>query len=32
MRNPRYDCDPLFLPDSGNTGPVRLNVRFDPEA
>lgn len=32
MRNPRYDGDPLFLPDSGNTGPVRLNVRFDPEA
>jgi cytochrome P450 len=31
VRNPRYDGEPEFLPDSGNTGPIRLNLRFDPE-
>lgn len=31
VRNPRYDGMPVFLPDSGNTGPVKLPIRFDPE-
>jgi cytochrome P450 len=31
MRNPRYDGEPIWLPDSGNTGPVRLPIAFDPE-
>ncbi len=26
-----YDREPVFLPDSGNTGPEQLWVRFDPE-
>lgn len=32
VRNPRYEGEPEFLPDSGNTGPITLNIRFDPEA
>jgi cytochrome P450 len=32
VRNPRYDGEPVFLPDSGNTGPVKLPIRFDPES
>lgn len=31
VRNPAYDGDPVWLPDSGNTGPVRMDIRFDPE-
>ena len=31
VRNPRYDGDPVWLPDSGNTGPVKMNIAFDPE-
>lgn len=26
-----HDGEPVFLPDSGNTGPVTLPIRFDPE-
>jgi cytochrome P450 len=32
MRNPAYDGDPVWLPDSGNTGPIRLPIKFDPIA
>jgi cytochrome P450 len=32
MRNPVYESDPVWLPDSGNTGPVSMHIRFDPEA
>jgi cytochrome P450 len=32
LRNPRYDGEPTWLPDSGNTGPVKLPIAFDPEA
>ncbi len=31
IRNPKYDGDPVWLPDSGNTGPIKLNIIFDPE-
>jgi cytochrome P450 len=31
MRNPRLDGEPTWLPDSGNTGPVKLPIAFDPE-
>src|SRR5262245_56958249 len=31
LRNPRYDGEPTWLPDSGNTGPVKLPIVFDPE-
>jgi cytochrome P450 len=31
MRNPRHDGEPIWLPDSGNTGPVKLPIAFDPE-
>ena len=31
LRNPRYDGEPTWLPDSGNTGPVKLPIAFDPE-
>lgn len=31
MRNPVYDGDPVWLPDSGNTGPITMILRFDPE-
>ncbi|MGE4250949.1 MAG: cytochrome P450 [Parvibaculaceae bacterium] len=31
VRNPRYDGEPAWLPDSGNTGAVRLPIAFDPE-
>jgi cytochrome P450 len=30
MRNPRLDGAPIWLPDSGNTGPVSLPIAFDP--
>jgi cytochrome P450 len=32
VRNPSYDGDPVWLPDSGNTGAVTMNIKFDPEA
>jgi len=31
LRNLAHDGEPTFLPDSGNTGPVELPIRFDPE-
>ena len=31
LRNLARDGEPTFLPDSGNTGPAALPVRFDPE-
>lgn len=31
VRNPRYDGEPVFLPDSGNTGPIKQPILFDPE-
>jgi cytochrome P450 len=31
IRNPRYDGEPTWLPDSGNTGPINLPIAFDPE-
>ena len=31
IRNPRYDGEPQWLPDSGNTGAVTLPIAFDPE-
>jgi cytochrome P450 len=31
IRNPAYDGEPIWLPDSGNTGPVELPIKFDPE-
>jgi cytochrome P450 len=31
IRNPRLDGEPAFLPDSGNTGAVRLPIAFDAE-
>jgi cytochrome P450 len=32
IRNPHYDGEPTWLPDSGNTGPVKLPIAFDPES
>jgi cytochrome P450 len=32
MKNPRYESEPKFLRDSGNTGPLTMPVVFDPEA
>jgi hypothetical protein len=32
VRNPAYDGEPKWLPDSGNTGPISLPIKFDPEA
>jgi cytochrome P450 len=29
--NPAYDGEPVWLPDSGNTGPTVLPIKFDPE-
>ena len=29
LRNPRLDGEPTFLPDSGNTGAVKLPIAFD---
>jgi cytochrome P450 len=29
LPNVRHDGDPVFLPDSGNTGPVSLPLAFD---
>ena len=31
IRNPRYEGEPTWLPDSGNTGPIKLPIAFDPE-
>jgi cytochrome P450 len=31
VRNPRYDGESTWLPDSGNTGPIKLPIAFDPE-
>lgn len=31
LKNPRYDGEAQWLPDSGNTGPVTLPLTFDPE-
>jgi cytochrome P450 len=31
VRNPAYDGQPVWLPDSGNTGPIELPIKFDPE-
>jgi cytochrome P450 len=31
MRNLRYDGEPTWLPDSGNTGPAKLPIAFDPK-
>jgi cytochrome P450 len=31
IRNPAYDGEPVWLPDSGNTGPTVLPIKFDPE-
>lgn len=31
VRNPRYLGEPKWLPDSGNTGAIRLDIAFDPE-
>ncbi len=30
LPNLAHDGEPVFLPDSGNTGPVELPIRFDP--
>jgi hypothetical protein len=27
--HPEYDGEPVWLPDSGNTGPVKLPIKFD---
>src|SRR5262245_19104165 len=32
MRIPRLDGEPVWLPDSVNTGPVSLPIAFDPDA
>ena len=29
LKNPVYDGEPQWLPDSGNTGPVTLPIAFD---
>jgi cytochrome P450 len=31
IRNPVYDGQPIWLPDSGNTGPIELPIKFDRE-
>lgn len=31
IKNPRYDGEPTWLPDSGNTGAITLPIAFDPE-
>ncbi len=31
IKNPTYDGEPTWLPDSGNTGAITLPIRFDPE-
>jgi cytochrome P450 len=31
IRNPAYEGGPVWLPDSGNTGPIKLPIKFDPE-
>jgi len=28
LKDPAYDGEPSFLPDSGNTGPIKLPIRF----
>lgn len=32
VRNLAYDGEPTWLPDSGNTGPITLPIKFDPVA
>ncbi|SDR97724.1 cytochrome P450 [Pseudomonas oryzae] len=32
VRNPAYNGESNWLPDSGNTGPLSLPIKFDPEA
>jgi cytochrome P450 len=32
IRNPRYDGEPIWLPDSGNTGPIKLPIAFDADS
>jgi hypothetical protein len=32
IRNPCYDGEPTWLPDSGNTGPIKLPIAFDPQS
>ncbi len=32
LKNPVYDGEPQWLPDSGNTGPVSLPIAFDSQA
>jgi len=32
IRNPRLDGEATWLPDSGNTGPIKLPIAFDPES
>jgi cytochrome P450 len=29
IKNPRYDGEPAWLPDSGNTGAVKLPIAFE---
>ena len=31
IRNPRYEGEPTWLPDSGNNGPIELPIAFDLE-
>ena len=31
LKNPRLDGTPRWLPDSGNTGPLCLPIKFDPQ-
>jgi cytochrome P450 len=28
LKDPAYDGDPVWLPDSGNTGPIKLPIKF----
>jgi cytochrome P450 len=32
IRSPSYDGEPTWLPDSGNTGPIRLPIKFGAKA
>ena len=32
IRNLCYDGEPTWLPDSGNTGPIKLPIAFDPQS
>ncbi|KAF4558723.1 cytochrome P450 [Pseudomonas sp. CES] len=31
IKNPRFDGEVKWLPDSGNTGPIAMPIKFDPE-